>query len=79
MDGLGPHHTDIFMAESQTRQIDVLFLIPRASDQIQPLDLLTFALMKQGLSASKFHKLENSESNKGVRMLGASFRANAPH
>jgi hypothetical protein len=35
--------------------MDVLFLISRASDQIQPLDLLTFALMKQGFSASKLN------------------------
>jgi hypothetical protein len=79
MDGLGFRHTDHFLAECKTRQIDVLFLIPHASDQIQRLDLLTFALMKQGFSASKFNRLSNPQSNKVVRMLGAWFGASAPH
>jgi hypothetical protein len=55
IDGLGSHHTDRFLAECQTRQIDVLFLIPHASDQVQPLNLFTFAFMKQGFSALKFN------------------------
>jgi hypothetical protein len=59
MEGLGSHHTDRFPAECKTRQIDVLFLIPHASDQLQPPDLLIFALMKQGFSASKFNRLSN--------------------
>jgi hypothetical protein len=59
MDGLGSHHTDRFLAECKARQIDVLFLIPHASNQIRPLDLLTFALMKQGFLASKFNRLAN--------------------
>jgi hypothetical protein len=53
-DGLGPHHTDRFLAECEIRQIDALLLIPHASDQIQPLDLLTFALMKSGFSGPRF-------------------------
>jgi hypothetical protein len=64
MDGLESHHTSRFLAECKTPQIDVLFLIPHASDQIQPLDLLTFLLMKQGFSASKFNRLSNPQSNK---------------
>jgi hypothetical protein len=79
IDGLGSHHTDRFLAECQTRQIDVLFLIPHASDQIRPLDLLTFALLKQGISGSKFNRLSNPQSNKVVRMLGAWFGASSPH
>jgi hypothetical protein len=79
MDGLGSHHIDRFLAECKTRQIDVLFLIPHASDQIQPLDLLTFALMKQGFSASKFNRLLNPQSNKVLCVLGAWFGASAPH
>jgi hypothetical protein len=70
-DGLGFHHTDRFLVECKTRQIDILFLIPHASDQIQPLDLLTFALMKQGFSGSKFNRLSNPQSNKVVHMLDA--------
>jgi hypothetical protein len=55
MDAFGSHHTDRFLEERKTRKIDVLFLIPHASDQIQQLDLLTFHLMRQGFSASKFN------------------------
>jgi hypothetical protein len=79
MDGLGSHHTDQFMGDCEARNIQVLFLIPHSSDQIQPLDVLTFALMKQGFSASKFDRLVNAQSNKVVRMLGAWFGASAPH
>jgi hypothetical protein len=71
MDGLGFHHTGRFLAECKTCQIDALFLISHPSDQIQPLDVLTFVLMKQGFPVSKFHRLSNLQSNKVVRMLGA--------
>jgi hypothetical protein len=63
MDGLGSHHTDRFLAECKARQINVLFLISHASDQIQSLDLLTFALMTQSFSASKPNRLSNPQSN----------------
>jgi hypothetical protein len=79
LDGLGSHHTDRFLAECKTRQIDFMFLIPHASGKIQPLDLLTFALMKQGFSAPKFNQLLNPQSNKVVRMLGAWCGASALH
>ena len=57
----------------------VIFLFAHASDQIQPLDLLTFALMKQRFSASKFDRLSNPQSNKIVRILGAWYAASVPH
>jgi hypothetical protein len=79
LDGLGSHHTAKFLSECETRKIEILPLIPHASDQIQPLDLLTFAMMKQTFSASKFNQLANPQSNKIVRMLGAWFAASAPH
>jgi hypothetical protein len=71
MDGLGSHHADQLLAECEIRQIDVLFLISHVSDQIQLLDLLSFALMKRGFLASKFNRLVNSQSDKVVRMLSA--------
>jgi hypothetical protein len=43
----------------QHSNIEVLFLIAHASDQVQPLDLLTFAMMKQTFSASKGNRLVN--------------------
>jgi hypothetical protein len=57
MDGLGSHHAEQFLAEYAARNIQVLFLIAHASDQVQPLDLLTIAIMKQTFSASKFHRM----------------------
>jgi hypothetical protein len=79
MYGLGLHHTDRFLEQCTEHLVEVLFLVPHASDQTQPLDLLTFALMKQRYSASKFQRLTNPQSNQVVRILGAWFAASAPH
>jgi hypothetical protein len=46
MDGLGSHHVEQSLADSAVRNIGVSFLIMHASDQLQALDLLTFANMK---------------------------------
>jgi hypothetical protein len=79
VDGLGSHHTERFLTECTAQNIEVLFLARHASDQIEPLDLLTFGMMKQAFSASKFDRLANPQSNKIVRMLGAWFAASPPH
>jgi hypothetical protein len=79
MDGLGAHHTDEFLQECEARNIDVVFLVPHSSHQTQPLDVLTFALLKQRFSNSKFERLANAQSNKIVKILGAWFAASAPH
>jgi hypothetical protein len=79
MDGLGSHHTEHFRAKRAARNIEVLFLIAHASDQLQSLDLLTFAMMKQTFSASKVNRLMNLQSNAVIRMLSAWFAASAPH
>jgi hypothetical protein len=54
LDGLGSHHTDEFLQTCAGQDIDVLFLVPHSSDQTQPLDILTFALMKRHFSGSRF-------------------------
>jgi hypothetical protein len=46
MHGLGFHPTAKFLAECTAPSSEVSFLIAHASDQLQPLDLLTFATMK---------------------------------
>jgi hypothetical protein len=79
MDGLRSRHTDCFVQQCTEGGIEVLFLLPHASDQTQPLDLLTFALMKQPYSASKFKRLTNPQSNQLVRILSGWFAASAPH
>jgi hypothetical protein len=78
-DGLTSHHSEKPLAECSTRDLKVIFMIPHASDQTQSLDLLTFVLMKQRFSASKFGRLENPQSKKVVRILGVWFAAIAPH
>jgi hypothetical protein len=79
MDGLGSHHTDLFLEQCAEGAVDGLFLVPHASNQTQPLDLLIFALTKPRYSASKFQRLTNPQSNQVVRILGAWFAASGPH
>jgi hypothetical protein len=79
VDGLRSHHTKQFLAKCPVRDIEVLFLflflflflIAHLFDQLQPLDLLTFEIMKQTFSTSKFDSLVNPQSNKVVRTLVA--------
>jgi hypothetical protein len=79
LDALGSHHTDAFMAGCAERNVDVVFLVSPSSDQTQPLDLLTFAVLKQRFSASKFGRLATAQSNKIVRILGAWSASSVPH
>jgi hypothetical protein len=79
MDGLCSHHTDQFLQDCEGRGIEVVFLVPHSSHETQPLDILTFALLKQRFSNPKFERLRTAQSNKIVRMLGAWFAASAPH
>jgi hypothetical protein len=71
LDGIGSHHIEQFLAECTAPNIEILFLIVHASDQLQPLDFLTFAMMKETFSASKLNSVVNHRSNKVVRILGA--------
>jgi hypothetical protein len=70
-DGLGFHHTDEFLQTCAGQEIDVLFLVPHSSDQTQPLDVLTFALMKRHFSGSRF--------NRFVGIIGAWSESSALH
>jgi hypothetical protein len=79
LDGLGSHHSDEVLQTCANQDIDVLFLVPHSSDQTQPLDVLTFALIKRRFSGSRFSRLENRQSNRLVRILGAWSESKAPH
>jgi hypothetical protein len=79
LDGLDSHHTDEFLQTCAGQDIDVLFLVSHSSDQTQPLDVLTFTLMKKHLSDSRFSRLENPQSNRLIRILGAWSESSAPH
>jgi hypothetical protein len=47
-----------------------LFLVGRASDQLQPLNLLTVAILKQTFSASKLNRLMNRQPIKTIHLMG---------
>jgi hypothetical protein len=79
LDGLGSHQTDEFLQTRAGQDINVLFLVPHSSDQTQPLDVLTFALMKRHFSGSRFSRLENLQSNRLLRILGGWSESSAPH
>jgi hypothetical protein len=71
MDRFGSHHAEQFLVGCAARNIEPLLLIAHATDQVPPLDLLTFDMTKETFSASKFNRLVNLQSNKVVRMLSA--------
>jgi hypothetical protein len=77
LDDLGSHHADEFLQTGASQGIDVIFLVPHSSDQTQPPDILTFALMKSHFSGSRFSRLENAQSNRLVRLFRASSHSTA--
>ena len=46
MDGLGAPYSQTFIDECNLNGIYKIFMAPYTSDQCQPLDLVTFALLK---------------------------------
>jgi hypothetical protein len=79
LDGLGSHDIDEFLQTCVGQGIDVFFLVPHSSDPTQPLDVLTCVLMKRHFSGSRFSRLENPQSNRLVRILGAWSESSVPH
>jgi hypothetical protein len=75
MDGLGFHHAEQFLVECAARNIGVLFLTAHASHQLQPLDFLTFAIIKQTFSVSKFDRLVNPSQ---IKWFFCSVRGSQP-
>jgi hypothetical protein len=71
LDGLGYHHIDLFLHTCADQEIDVIFLVPHSSDQTERLDVPTFELIKRHFSGSRFSRLENPQSNRFVRIVGA--------
>jgi hypothetical protein len=79
LDGLGSHHSPEFLQECEQRNIYTLFLVPHSSDQMQPLDLVTFLLLKRYFGQYTFDMLPTAQSNKIVKIMGAWYQATAPH
>jgi hypothetical protein len=78
LDGCSSHHQVEFLDECEHHNIYVLFLIPHSSDQCQPLDLVTFGLLKRYFTQFTFDLLPNSQSNKAINMMGAWYQAIVP-
>jgi hypothetical protein len=79
LDGLVCHRDREFLQRCREGQIVVLTFPPHSSDQLQPLDLLTFGLLKRRFSSSRFDRCHSPQSNKIIRMLGALEWACSPH
>jgi hypothetical protein len=79
LDGLGSHHSEAFLEECEHRNIYVIFLVLHSSDQVQPLDLVTFGLLKHYFGQFTFNFLPTAQSNKVVKMMGAWYQATALH
>jgi hypothetical protein len=59
--------------------IELVFLVPHSSDQTQPLDVITFAVLKGHFASARVARVNTAQSRKIVRMLGSFYAATAPH
>jgi hypothetical protein len=79
LDGCSSHHPVEFFDECKHRNIYILFLVPHNSHQCQPLDLVTFGLLKRCFVQFTFDLLPSSQSNKVIKMIGAWYQETARH
>lgn len=79
MDGLGAHHSETFLSECREHNIKVKFLVPHSSDQTQPLDLVTFGILKRSLNRSAINAAITIQANQVIKMMGAWYQATPPH
>jgi hypothetical protein len=79
LDGLASHHTSLFEEQCRARDIELVFVVPHSSDQTQPLDVITFAVLKGHFASARVARVNTEQSTKIVRMLGPFYAATAPH
>lgn len=77
LDGLSAHHSDDFLELCKDNNIIVKFLVPHSSDQCQPLDLVTFALVKREFTKKGFEQFNTYQSSQVIKMLTAWEKATA--
>jgi hypothetical protein len=65
------HSTKVFVTEAIDRNIYPIFLVPHSSNRYQPLDPVTYSLMKRFMSSWQLTLLRTRQSQKLVQMLGA--------
>lgn len=71
LDGLSAHHADDFYELCEVNNIKIKFLVPHSSDQCQPLDLVTFALVKREFTKKGFEQFNTYQSSQVIKMLTA--------
>jgi hypothetical protein len=69
-DGVDTHSTEAFVAEAIDRNIYPICLVLHSSDQCQPLDLVTYGLMRHFMSSGQLKFFRLRQSQKLVRILG---------
>jgi hypothetical protein len=79
LNGCSSHHPVEFLQACDARNIDVLVLVPHSSDQCQPLDLVTFGLLKRSFGQFTFDAVKSAPSKKVRKTMGAWCQATAPH
>ena len=83
MDGFSAHHKCV---EDENRKrileeenIQILFLPPHSSDQVQPLDLVTFNLQKQWKKKAKYNKQYSYQTKQILETYNSLLMASTPH
>jgi hypothetical protein len=79
LDGPTCHHTPVFEGECRARNIELVFLVPHSSDQTQPVDVITFSVLKGHFARARVARVNRPQSRQIVRMLGSFYEAAAPH
>ena len=83
MDGFIAHHKCVEDSERarilEMNNIIVLFIPPHSSDQIQPLDLITFNLQKLWKSRITLEKSYSYQTKQIVETYNSLYMASAPH
>lgn len=78
MDNFISHLQIMDIIDFDQYNIKVLFIVPHASDQLQPLDLNVFGNQKRQNSAIKNEKFLTSQTNRISRLIDSLWKASSP-
>ena len=82
LDGFSAHHKciedPVRKANIEKLNIDMVFIPPHSSNQVQPLDLLTFALQKKWKREIKIDKNFSYQSQQIIKTYESVIRASSP-
>jgi hypothetical protein len=71
LDQFSGHSYEKFSEQCSANNIIVKYLVPHTSHLCQPLDLVTFALLKRSFNAIKSRQARTMQSNKLIKMMRA--------